>query len=227
MAQQRVFVVMQRTDIPSSLLQLTELKPNDSQRNYIYEPPGQTQYVKNIPINDTVATTGAGPITTDAAYNGIAAYLIDRVEDQVAGLTALTAAMANDTATDIVAAAQAGTLLDAATIGGLLVGNGAGAGTTLVAGDSTGSLEDVLGILMRRNYLLPGGTEVEDVGNDFVATISGSFTNDGEYKQLYETSSFKISNGDGQLANFKDAGFTYLDVAGSALTVYAEDGTLL
>lgn len=226
MPQTRVFVAMRRTDIPDSVLQLTELKPNSSQRNLIYEPEGQTQYVKSIPQQDDIALTGAGPITTDAQFEGLAAYLVDHVEDQNAG-EALTAAIANDTADDIVAAVQAGTDLEAATVAGFLTGNGAGGGTTLTAGDSTGTLLDILGIIAGRRYVLPAGSQVEDGGNDFDATVSGSFTNDGEFKQLFRTSAFNISNGAGQIFNFKRADFSYDGTDGPALTVYDFDGTVL
>lgn len=226
MPDQRVYVVMRRTDIPDALLQLTELKPNNSQRNYVLTPPGQTQYVKNIPANDTVATTGAGPITTNADYDGLAAYLIDRVENQNAG-EALTAAIANTAAAAIIALPQAGTACDAAAVAAELVAAGAGAGTTLTAGNSTGDIEEVLGILAGRVYLLPGGSQVEDGGNNFDPTIRGSFTNDDGIEQLYETGDFKVSNGIGQIADFKAATFEYLGVLGSAITVYAQDGSLL
>jgi|GEM_PF-1401420 len=227
MPDQRVYVVMQRTDIPDALLQLTELKPNDSQRNYIYETPGQTQYVKNIPANDTVATTGLGPITTNVDYNGLGAYLIDRVEDQAGGTPALTAAITNTASAAIIALAQAGTACDAVAVAAELVAAGAAGGTTLTAGNSTGDIEDVLGILAGRVYLLPGGSQVEDGANAFDPTIRGSFTNNDAINQLYETGDFKISNGIGQIADFKAATFEYLGVLGSAITVYAQDGSLL
>jgi len=221
------FVLMARTDIPDGVLQLTELKPNDSQRNYIYETEGQTQYVKNIPASDTVVTAGAGPITTVGTYEGLAAYLIDHVEDQAVGLPALTAAMANAAAAVIIAAAQAGFDLDSAALTVYLVAAGATAATGVDANGSTGSVEDVLGILAGRNYLLPGGSQVEDGVNAFDPAVAGSFTNDGEYKKLYDTSAFKISNGSGQLAGFKAATFNYDGTAGAALVVYADDGTVL
>jgi hypothetical protein len=221
------FVLMARTDIPDGVLQLTELKPNDSQRNYIYETEGQTQYVKNMPASDTVVTAGGGPITTVGTYAGMAAYLIDNVEDQAAGLPALTAAMANAAAAVIELEAQAGLPLDSAALIVLLVAVGATAGTGVDVNGSTGSVEDILGILAGRDYVLPAGSQVEDGGAAFDATVSGSFTNDGEYKKLYDTSAFKISNGSGQLAGFKAATFNYDGAAGAALTVYADDGTVL
>ena len=226
MAQQQVFVVMQRTDIPSGVLQMTDLKPNDSQRNYIYEPTGQTQYVKNVPVSDTVATTGAGPTTTNADYRGLAAYLIDTIEQDTSA-DSITAAMANDTAVDIAAALVAGTELSEATIDALLVANGASAGTGLTANGSIASLADILSIAAGREYFLASGSTVADAGAAFPGAAAGAFVNAGAFKQLYETSAFKISNGDGQLSGFKRTDFIYLGVEAPAVTVYAADGSLL
>lgn len=226
MAQQRVFVVMQRTDIPDSVLQMTELKPNDSQRNYIYDPPGQTQYVKNIPANDTVSTTGATPRTLDAASSGLAAYFLDHVEDAVS-LDAVTDAVANAAAAAVVALAQAGSAVDLAAIDAELITAGAGAGTGLTAGNSTGAVIDVLGILAGRVYTVPAGAIIDTAGGIFNTAVSGSFTNDDDFKQLFETSAFKISNGAGQILGFKRTDFDYLGTEAPAVTVYAEDGTLL
>jgi len=88
------YIALRRTDIPVGLLYIEELKPNTSQRSSSLDPPGQTKYARR-PDNDTVATTGSGPITTNAEYNGLAAYLIDNVEDQDNSNIALTAARAN------------------------------------------------------------------------------------------------------------------------------------
>ncbi len=220
------FVVMRRTDIPDTVLQLTDLKPNDSQRNLIYDPPGQTKYVVNLPQQDTLALTGTGPIVTVGATQGLAAYLVDRVENQT-GDVALTATEANDTATALIAIVAAGTALTEAVIAAELVTAGAGATTSLTFGNSTGVLTEVLGIVGGRVYLLPAGSQVEDGVNAFDPAVSGSFTNDGEFQQVFDTSAFKISNGVGQISKFKDATFNYLSTTGAAIVVYADDGSLL
>lgn len=104
------FICLRRTDVPAGVLQALTLKPNKSRQNLVYDPPAQTKYVSYRPDNDTVATTGAGPITTNAAYSGIAAYLIDHA--QAGGLTggeaALTAANANTVAAALVARLDGG-----------------------------------------------------------------------------------------------------------------------
>ena len=93
------YIIMRRSDIPNGVLQVDDLKPNDSQRNYTLDPPGQSGYVRDVPNVEFVATTGAGPILIVRDVCGLAAYFIDRVAD--ASGTALPAAVAD-------AAAEAG-----------------------------------------------------------------------------------------------------------------------
>ena len=165
------FILMRRTDIPNGVLQVDDLKPNDSQRNYTLEPPGQSGYVRNIPEVEDVVTTGAGPILILRDVCGLAAYLIDNVEDSSG--TALTAAVANAAADSIVSKAQSGMALDLAAVDDSLVNNGvadATAGTSLVGGNSTGVLTEVLEILSGAKYQLVAGAEVEDAGNLFNPT---------------------------------------------------------
>lgn len=217
------FIVMRRTDIPNGWLQFVDLKPNTSQRNGTLDPgSGQTGYVRNIPASDTVATTGGGPIVTNADYCGMAAYLIDNVEDSSG--TAITAAVANTAAAAIIARAQAGQSLALADVDAELVAAGATAGTGLETGNSTGTLLQLLSLLQGGTYCLPGGSEVEDGGNLFNQTILGSFTYLG--RTYYDTGAFKISWGEGNLSEMLSANFTYEGVLGPAITVYANDGTL-
>lgn len=224
------FIVMRRTDIPAGVLQVVDLKPNTSQRSFIYDPgDGETGYINPPATNDTVVTTGAGPILTVADYCGLAAYLIDRVEDAGPG-SALTAAMANATAACILTKAQAGALLDLTEVDDCLTNNGvanASGGTSLTAAPSTGTLEDVFKILQGAKYLLPGGSEVEDGGNIFNATVLGAFDPDINYRTYYyQTGALNISNGEGNLFDMKRADFEYNGVQGPAIVVYNDDGTV-
>jgi len=219
------YIVMRRTDIPNGVLQVVDLKPNTSQRNIPYEPGmGQTGYIRNIPTSDTVATTGAGPIVTNAQYCGLAAYLIDHVEDS--STTAITAAVANTAAATIIARPQAGLTVTLANINAALVAAGATVGTGLTAGNSTGSLADVLSILQGKGYCLPGGAQVEDAGNLFDPTVSGYFSDSEVIRTYYDTGYFKISFGEGNLSSLLSSTFTYEGSAGAAITVYNNDGTL-
>jgi hypothetical protein len=218
------YIIMRRTDIPDGVLQVIDLKPNTSQRNYIYDPgEGQSGYVRNISENQTVATSGAGPIVTVSDYCGLAAYLIDNVEDS--STTAITDAVANAAAVAIIAIARAGTALGLAQVNAALVTAGATAGTGLATGNSTGSLAELMQILQGSKYMLPGGSQVETAGNLFVTTRSGSF--EFEVRRYYLTGAFNISNGEGNLHDMKQAGFEYKGVLGPAISVYADDGSVL
>lgn len=219
------YIIMRRTDIPNGLLQVDDLKPNDSQRNYTLDPPGQSGYVRDIPESQTVLTTGAGPIVTVRDACGLAAYLIDNVED--ASGTAITAAVANDTAAVLIARAQGGFSVTLADVDAALVAEGATAGTGLEAGASTGSLAELLEILSGAKYDLPAGSQVEDGGNAFDPTVSGSFATTPGVKNIQATGAFNVSNGAGDLFNYKRADFEYNGVFGPAILVLADDGSVL
>lgn len=73
-------ICMKRDDIPAGLLQVLDLKPNTSQRSLVYQPVGQSKYIRP-PDNGQVATVGAGPITVELAVSGIAAWLISNTPE--------------------------------------------------------------------------------------------------------------------------------------------------
>lgn len=219
------YIIMRRTDIPNGVLQVDDLKPNDSQRNYTLDPPGQSGYVRQIPASDTVVTSGAGPIVTVRDACGLAAYFIDNVEDSSG--TALTAAVANAAALAIVTLAQAGAAVSLAVVDAVFVTAGATAGTGLETGTSTGLLSELLGILSGGKYQLPAGSEVEDGANVFDTVRAGSFATTPGVKNIQATGAFNVSNGAGDLFGYKRADFEYNNVFGPALLVLADDGTVL
>jgi len=219
------YIIMRRTDIPNGVLQVDDLKPNDSQRNYTLDPPGQSGYVREIPASDTVITTGGGPILIVRDVCGLAGYLIDNVEDSSG--TAITAAVANSSAATIIARAVAGLAVTLADVDAALVAAGATAGTGLEAGASTGMLSELLEILMGAKYQLPAGSEVEDGGNLFNTTRLGFFATTPGVKRIEATGAFNVSNGAGDLFNYKRADFEYNGVFGPAVLVLADDGTVL
>jgi hypothetical protein len=212
------YVCRLRTDVPAAAIQWLDLKPNTSQRNLVYEKTPQTGYLLGRPQNDTVAALVANATVAD--YQGLAAYLLDNVIDLVSGVT-ITVTVANAAAAAFIAQMDAGSALDANAA--LVTTGGAGAGTTLDAGGSTGSLRDVLKILSGGVYNLPSGSVV---GGLAAGAALGSFDDDG-YRQLYVSGHLNASCAEGDLAAFADANFTYSGTAGAALLVYAADGTLL
>jgi len=215
------FIAMRRTDIPNGVLQVLDLVPNTSLRNSIYDPQGQTKYVNRL-VSDTLGPLAAN--LTTATYEGLAAYLIDHVEDNVANV-AITVAVANASANAIVALVNAGSAVTLAAVNNALVANGvanAGAGTQLNANGSDGVLVDVLKIIAGGQYVLPAGSLV---GNVAGGPGLGAFV-PGTYRDTYDTGALAISFGAGELAVFTSAAFDYLGTTGAALTVYANDGTL-
>lgn len=219
------FILMRRTDIPNGVLQVDDLKPNDSQRNYTLDPPGQSGYVQNVPNEVPVVTTGAGPIVTVGDACGIAAYLIDNTEDSSG--TAITQDTANDTAIALDGRVQGGLPLTVADVNIELVIAGATGGTDFTAAPSTGTLAELLALLSGLKYLLPSGSEVEDGGNTFNTVRQGSFETLPGVKTILATGAFNVSNGAGDLFNYKRADFEYNTVFGPAILVLADNGAIL
>lgn len=222
------FIIMRRTDIPNGVLQIDDLKPNDSQRNYTLDPPGQSGYVRNIPTSQAVSTTGVGTVATVRDFTGLAAYLIDNVEDAVSG-DAITAAQANAAAALIIARPQAGGSVTLVNINADLISAGAGVGTSLIstgADTSLGLLVDVLNILSGASYLVPGGVTVTVAGN-FHTARGGAFQSWPTVKTLVQTGAFNLSNGAGDIFNFKQATFEYQGTLGPAITVLDDTGAVL
>ncbi len=218
------FIVMRRADIPEASLQVLDLKPNTSNKNSVLEPGlGETKYILPRPAVQDVATSGAGPILTSAEYAGLAAYLIDHVEDSSG--TAITAAVANAAALAITAIPATAGVLTLAAVNAALVAAGATVGTGLETGNSTGSLVELIDILAGRVYVLPAGSQVEDAANNFDPVVAGSFQTPARYVNL--TGDLLISIGEGNLYRMMLPTFLYLDVSGPAVVVYADDGTIM
>jgi len=222
------YIIMRRTDIPDGVLQVIDLKPNTSQRSLIYDPgDGQSGYVRNIPDSQVVATVApVAAILTVQDYCGLAAYLIDNVEDS--GGAALTAAVANASADSMIAKAQAGTDLTPAEVNLSLTANGvadATAGTTLEGAGSTALFDELMSLLQGSKYLLPGGSTVDTDGSTFNPTRQGSFS--FLARTYYPTGAFNISNGDGNLADYKAATFEYEGTFAAAIVVYDDAGSVI
>ena len=82
-------------------------------------------------------------------------------------------------------------------------------------------------ILSGAKYQLPAGSEVEDGGNAFDPVRAGFFATVPGVKQILATGAFNVSNGAGDLFNYKRADFEYNGVFAPALLVLADDGTVL
>ena len=222
-----VYLVMRRADIPQGVLQVVDLWPNTSSRNYIYTPGlGQTGYVRNIPFTAIDGdVTVVAPFTASVDLTGLSAYLIGNIDTTAAvGSAPFTGAEADAAAAGLIAIAQAGTVLDLAAVNGVL--GGVVAGTTLSGGGSTGGLGTLLPTMAGRDWIIPAGSELSDGGGLFAGTVGNAEANITEYTQLYDIGQFKCSNLNGNVSLLKSANFMYDETAGAAVTVYADDGTL-
>lgn len=225
----QVFLIMRRTDIPDGVLQVVDLWPNTSSKNYIYPPGlGQTGYVHNIPDAAATGNVGAAPtFTTSADLTGIAAYLLGNINTTAGAGAPFTGAEADTAAAALVAIAQAGTVLDLAAVDAALAA--AVAGTSLTGGGSTGVLTELLSVMAGNVWEIPSGTDLAAAGVK-LAAVQGAFA-EGTYTELYDIGQFKCSNLNGNVSLLKDANFTYdnamgVPTTGAAVTVYADDGTL-
>lgn len=172
----RAYVVLARNDLDRNFLQLLDIRPNTSLRNFPYTPPGQTGYISEFAQNDAVSTTGV-PQVVDADARGLTAYIKDNVEDVAGGNLATSDADAATIAGDILTLAAAGSALDIASINAAIVAtHGAGSDLDGAASASTGSVEDVLRILSGEVYLLKAGAVVSGAANAFAVDPGGAFS---------------------------------------------------
>ncbi len=214
-----------RTDIPEGILQVLDLEPNTSQRNQIYDDPGQTKYLRRAQ-NDTVAVANGATV---AAYKGVAAWLIDTISDENAADLegdggALTSAEANTIAAALIARMDAGEALTVADVNTVIADTVADSG--IGVGASVGTLEELLKILAGAEYVVPAGTPADPAAGEFKGAAAGSFT-PGKYRPTVENDALTASLDSGELATFSDATFVYGSTAGAAVVVYDDDGSVL
>lgn len=219
------YIAMRRSDIPNGVLQVVDLKPNTSQRSFIYDPgSGQTGYVRQIPTASTILSSGGAASALLRDAQGLSAYLVDVVEDAVSG-AALTDAVVNAAAVAIITRVRNGQTLLLADVDAELVAAGAGAGTGLETGASTGTLAELLSNIQGALYEVPAGAVLNAAGV-FIPTRRGSFAPDVNVRVYYVTGEFNISHGEGNIFKLMQPSFEYNGVLGPAITVYANDGDL-
>jgi len=157
----RAYIVLRRNDLEDNYLQALDLIPNESLRVPNQEPYGQTHYLTNYLLDgvNNPVVSAAGVIVANTY--GLSGYLKANIEDQAA-LAALTDAQAQGASVAIEALASAGSPLTAAAINAAIQAQpGVNVGTTLTAGNSTGSVEEILQILAGERYKVPAGAVVE------------------------------------------------------------------
>lgn len=183
----QVYIIPRRNDLDGVNIQVTDLRPNTSQRNLIYDGPGQSGYLKwssdapgftqvdgdsfaggstqTQPLAALVAddTTGGGDDVgvPGVAQFGLAAYLIDRIDAGAAGAP-FTPAQAVTAANAILAEVEAGNALTAVAVDALL--NAVVAGSGLALGLSFGTVEEILRIAQGQVFRLRSLSVITDNG---------------------------------------------------------------
>lgn len=173
----RAYVCLARNDLDENLLQVIDLVPNTSLRNFPYTPAGQTGYLTWFAQNEAVATTagGGGVQTMTAKTYGLAGYLIDVVEDTPGPNLAITAADANTIAAAILTRVGLGLPLTLADVNAAIAATVAGSDLEGTIGASRGTLASVLAILCGEAYVVPAGAQVADAAGAFPAAAKGFF----------------------------------------------------
>ena len=174
----RAYICHARNDLEGHLLQVLDLKPNSSQPGNVLSPvigagvqSGQTGYLTNGAQYNTLVLTaaGAGAFTTSVDSFGLAAYLIDNVNNNTGADLALNANQANGIAAKILNAVATGANLTIDDINTLIRSEGADGGVAVDASStldgvggtwSTGSVVEVLRILSGEAYKVPMGSTV-------------------------------------------------------------------
>ena len=222
------YIAVIRDDIENGVLQVTDLWPYTSQLS-IYDPPGQTGYLRrgefagagrSAARPTTPAVDGSGETTYDVY--GLAAYILDNVygATATAPFSVANAITAAENIRDNVL--DAGLALSKANIDAEL--NAIDAGSTIDAGGSTGSVEEVVKVCAGWSYKLPAGTAVAGAS----VADAGDFEA-GSGLEFADGMALSASFSGGQLATFSSASFEYgipSATAGAAVTVYGADGSL-
>jgi len=206
----RAYIVLARNDLEDSLLQDLDLWPTVTDNQMEGFPKrddvGQGGYLTfylidaiNLAVTVDNPGGGGGASVDFAAANdhyGMSTYILDRVENTGGGAVACTAANAINIAAAIEAAASAGTPLTLAAINLLIVAElGGGSDLNGVLGNSSGTVEEILRILVGERFRVNAGAMVQNPGGNFVAASRGFFATVAPVQNLLTKPGGRASTG--------------------------------
>jgi len=251
-------IVLTRQDLNANGIQILDLTPNSSQHIQWRDGSGQSGYISAFTpgtmFSSYVTTATTDHMTVDTT--GLAAYLIDNVEDADNGDIILTASRANAIVHSLCVALVAKTPLTLAAVNTMIQTATGGGSSTLSSGNSTGSLTALLSILQGVVYKVAAGAVVSGSGHAFVTgphTPVGSFVGPTDptfvnTRTFVLTGALQLSAAGGNLAGFASSTFQFTnpllsytagngnnidgsDIAttgvGSAISVYDHLGNLI
>lgn len=230
----QVYLVARRAEVQNGSVMVTDLFPNESQRNTALDPVGAGPiYVRQINLGTSgskraVLRNVGGVITFDRASEGLVAFLLRNVESGAGG-DALTLSEAITGAEAIISSVRAGAVLDLAAVNAILALPAVGGLATDINLHS--SVEDLMRVLAGETYLVPVGSQIE-AGGAFTPDLNADsyFQNDVRHP-VDGDSSWVVSAEEGALAGLtsdQDAkkGFAGVKTTDPIVTIYNADGTL-
>lgn len=237
-----MFILLRRADIPNGTLQIDDISSPSEHSNqgpriqgpiYLRQPDNEQPYT-------AVGDGGPAERVYRTAFSGLAAYLQENFSDAAGAM--ITDVQAMTLAEGLITLLRAGSALDPATLGVTIAGVLGGFPASTTPDVNAAGVSEVLRILAGEQYTVPAGSLIQNRFGNFVPTRRGSFTRqtgigssetldyyDAYYAAgsfIYDESGFKASQAGGKVAGFSDPTFTYLGVAGAAITVYHDNGTL-
>ena len=247
------YIIARRPEIQNGSVQITDLFPNESQRNLVNDPRGQGPfYVRTANVGSTGVGRPVLKVNADTSIeflrrsNGLIAYLIAHIEaDPAADVNgagtgpALSLVQAEQAATNIVARVRAGSTLQTADINTILSGADVVNaptdldGVSVANSNSTVSLVEVLAILAGEDYIVNAGVPIQDADGVKELVLSPGTLGSTMRTLVPRDSSWKISFSEGSLSGLTSVrdgvyGDLFAGVRSTSplLTVYNDDGTL-
>lgn len=230
----QVYLVARREEVQNGSVMVTDLSPNESQRNASIDPPASGPiYVRQIDLGTRGSfraqlSTNAGVVSFARDSKGLVPYLLNNIQVGNAG-PALTLAQAREIAGLIISEVRTGGTLGLVELNNII--GGVAVGATLTANLSTGSVANVLRVLAGETYLVTTGSVVEEAGA-FIPDVNtdARFQNDVRHP-VNGDSSWAVSAEEGTLAGLSsaqdaDKGFAGVLTADPIVTIYNADGSL-
>ena len=230
----QVYLIARRAEVQNGSVMVTDLFPNESQRNTAIDPVGAGPiYVRQVDLGvkgkyRAILSTTANVISFARESRGLVAFLIKNVAHGAGD--ALTVAEATFGANLILAEVRDGNALPAIAINGILTNiNVGGAGTDI---EANSTVSELVRVLSGETYIVKAGSTVEAVNGAFVPDVNASagFQNDVRHP-VDGDSSWVLSAQGGVLSGLKSnqnvkVGFAGVLTTDPIVTVYNADGSL-
>ena len=229
----QVYIIARRAEVQNGSVMVTDLFPNESQRNTAIDPVGAGPiYVRQCDVGlkgkyRSILTTVGGEIKFLREARGLVAFLLRNVRSG-ANDDALTLAEATKGANDLMGVVRDGNALTVAEVNKILIDNDIGGAGTDITTDST--IEALIRVIAGETYIVKAGSVIDD-GN-FVPDLNAiaGFQNDVRHP-IDGDSSWAISAEGGVLAGLKSSRSTEVGFAGvlttdPIVTIHNSDGSL-